>query len=779
MFNALAYLPGRTLASTPLLSRYLPSTPAGITQTWLAQHCQPGDWVLDPFGISPHQVIEIAHAGYRVLTTVNNPIDRFLLELYAHPPKEEALRASLADLASSFKDRERLEPHIRSLYQTHCPECGAETEAHYFIWDKAANIPILKFISCHACSTTGEKPTSSLDINKAKQFTTTSPYIFRALERVAPLYDPDRPYVQEALQTYTPRAVYALMTIINKLETFSAERQRLLGMLLLHVLDETNVLWTYPATRGRPKHFVIPTKFREKNVWFALEEAIEVCRILFPTQTAHHDLELTYWPALPSSHHGVCLFKGRIRDLAMQLKSQQALPFDITTVTTTLPRPNLVYWTLSALWSGWLWGREASVQMKRVIRRRRFGKSLYAMAVYSALKYAGMLCAQRIPYYCLMPETDIGYIHATLTSACKTGLEIRGVAFHPHRKVALFHFAQGRKRSASTSTEEVREKDVHDILRSGIKQFLREIGEPAYYTQIHLAGLLALLNSPQGAQSLDDHPSKAWYQSNMLIKNVLLESLGKELISQKERQLLTSLWWLSQPISTQLPLADRVERKIFSLLQENEKIDFPTLDSQLCNTFRGLFTPSQEIILQCLESYAQVDPEFPNLWSLNPANRAENRKKDEDELVHLITLLGHQLGLEVSRTEFPPLEEIHPILWRQPEKNEVLFAFFLTTSAALFAMITAWEHFIKTNSSLKVSPHLIKVIVVPGSRAQLILFKISQNFILQSHLQKGWKFLKFRKLRSLVADTQLTLQNFIEALDLDPLSNIDPQLQLL
>lgn len=780
MFDALAYLPGRTLASAPLLTRYLPSIPAETTQTWLKEHCAPGSWVLDPFGTSPRHIFEIAQAGFRVLTTINNPIDRFVLELLLSPPQEEELRASLADLASSLKGEERLEPHLRALYFTHCTECGAETEAHYFIWDKATYLPILKFISCPSCSATGERPTTSFDRNKALQFTATSPYVYRALERVAPLHDPDRPYVQEALHTYLPRAIYALMTIINKLESFSLERQRLLSAMLLYVFDEANALWTYPATRGRPKQLVVPAKFREKNVWFALEEAVEMLGNFSLHQDKEHGIELNYWPSMPSSRQGICLFKGRLRDLVNQIKASSSPAPHISAVVTTFPRPNQVYWTLSALWSGWLWGREASLPMKRAIRRRRFGKSWYATALNRVLKYMGALCEKNTPYYCLMQELDSGYISAALIAANKTPLIIEGLAFHPLRKIATFQFTQGRRTVASPSSDEISEQDLRELVYSAIEQYIQKLGEPAYYAQVHLASLLALIHSPLGAQYLNVFPSRAWHQVNMLIKNTLLHYLDKNLVSRKDKPLENSLWWLTKPTQTEVPLSDRIEKETFALLLDREKIDTHTLDALICQKFRGLFTPSQEVIIQCLESYAEHDADDPELWKIIPSNRAENRIQDENELNNVIVQLGERLGFKViSNLSTPILEKYQPILWLQPQEDHARYVFFITTSAALYERIVAWEQYCLTSSQPRVSPNLLKIFVIPGSRAKLILYKLSSNFALEAHLRSGWKFLKFRHLRGLMKDTSLTPQRFEELLEQDPLSNIDPQLQLL
>ncbi len=76
-----------------------------------------------------------------MLIAANNPIARFLLEMTANPPSLAELQAVLADLASSQRAGERLEPHLRGLYTTHCAECTQPVMAQAFLWERGANAP--------------------------------------------------------------------------------------------------------------------------------------------------------------------------------------------------------------------------------------------------------------------------------------------------------------------------------------------------------------------------------------------------------------------------------------------------------------------------------------------------------------------------------------------------------------------------------------------------------------------------------------------------------------
>ncbi|HNN14976.1 MAG TPA: hypothetical protein PKL78_15545, partial [Anaerolineales bacterium] len=128
------YLPGFKPADSGPLARFLPALEDGVISAWLSLLDRPGSWLLDPFGFSPRLVLEAARSGYRVLVTANNPVTRFLLEIFANPPPESEFIAALADLGAIKKSGERLETHLQSLYLTICEKCEKPVHAHTFLW---------------------------------------------------------------------------------------------------------------------------------------------------------------------------------------------------------------------------------------------------------------------------------------------------------------------------------------------------------------------------------------------------------------------------------------------------------------------------------------------------------------------------------------------------------------------------------------------------------------------------------------------------------------------
>src|SRR5512139_3980212 len=149
--DGLAFLPGRRPFRPGLLARFLPPLPEGIAETWLEPRLPPGSWVLDPFGAAPALAVEAARAGYRIVVAANNPVGRFLLDIAAQPPGEGDLQAALAELASARRGEERLEPYLRSLYLTHCAQCGQEVMAEAFLWERDSLSPYARIYRCETC----------------------------------------------------------------------------------------------------------------------------------------------------------------------------------------------------------------------------------------------------------------------------------------------------------------------------------------------------------------------------------------------------------------------------------------------------------------------------------------------------------------------------------------------------------------------------------------------------------------------------------------------------
>ena len=759
---AIPYLVGHPSARPEPLSRFLPPIPERVVSTWLQANISAGTsetiapWILEPFGATPRVAIEAARAGFRVLVAANNPVARFLLEMAANPPTEDELTSALAELAASRKGDERLELHIRSLYLTNCNLCGKEVEAETFLWDRgdatpqaekpapSIPVPFARIYHCPYCNARGEYPVTETDLARVAQFSSSSLHRARALERVASLDDPDRQHVEEALAVYLPRSVYALFTLINRLDGMSLapERRNHLTALLLSACDLGNALWPYPSGRARPRALSIPPKFRENNVWLVLEQAIGQWASPGPR------VPTTIWPEDPPPEGGITIFEGRLRDLASALAD-----IPIKAVVTALPRPNQAFLTLSALWAGWLWGREAVGPFKSVLRRRRYDWNWHTAALHAALENLPMILKPGTPFLGLIGEAEPGFLSAPLVAADNANFELSGMAMPTEGGQAQISWHLGSKKSLDQATDDERML----LMRSAARQHLSERGEPSHYLSLHAAALFSLaqvhaLHSPEQA------PVSMLVKVNTALEEAFSYRGGLLRFGGSEKSLEVGYWWLRETDGIASPLTDRVEIALVQYLMAHPGASLTDIYTSLCHSFPGLLTPSAELIQICLESYGEETPPGSGQWRIQAQNTPAARRADLEGVATLVAQIGTSLGYRAEGDQ--------PMLWRD-EKGQVAYAWHIIASAVIGEPIFRQEH----------SP-AISMIALPGGRANLVAYKLQHDPRLRQAVEEGWRIIKYRHLRWLANNPILSRAALDHLLTQDALTYESPQMRL-
>ncbi|MDI6694778.1 MAG: hypothetical protein QME21_07015 [Anaerolineales bacterium] len=777
--GAVAFIPGQYTGQGAPLGRFLPPMPDGVAAVWLQEHVPVGAWVLDPFGASPRQAIEAARAGYRLLAAVNNPIARFLLELYADPLTEAELRAVLADLAASQKAGERLEPHLRSLYLTHCENCGSEVEAQAFIWERQPMVPVASIYTCPICKESGEHPATAADVERAARFSGSELHRARALERVAPLDDPDRVFVEEALAVYLPRTVYALFTLVNKLEGLPAARRRGLTALLLAAFDQTNILWSPSSSRARPKQLNISSRFLERNVWLALEDAVTQWTANLPRQgTELSSLPVTIWPEMPPAEGGVCLFEGRLKALAEQTRRSEPTAFPaVEAVLAALPRPNQAFWTLCALWSGWLWGHAASAPFKSVLRRRRYDWDWHTEALHATLYHLAAILPAGAPFLGMIGEIEPGFLSAALVAAELAGFDLAGLAMRPADGLAQVLWQRASSTAATRFTLLANVSDRVRFVEQAIVEYLRQRGEPAPYLDLHAAVLSSLAKAHlliPDPTTTADHMLEAIHP---ILETALLAPGKFVRFGGSPRSLDVGLWWLDLSARKEnsstiaQPLADRIEMEVVRLLQKTPGSSFEHIDQAICRAFPELLTPPREFVQECLISYGEQTAPDSNQWRLRLEDSPAARRADLAQIKTLLIAIGERLGFEVQakKTDDAP-GWVYWLAARQVPN----YHFYVTASAMLAQAILSRA---ETKADSDAPTRL--AVVLPGGRANLVQYKLRRDPRLSMALQSGWRLIKFRHVRRLAEDPLLNRENLEAMLGLDPLENRDPQMTLL
>jgi len=526
-------------------------------------------------------VLEAARVGYRVLVTVNNPITRFLLEMSADPPNEADFQAALAELAIGKKGDERLGAHLQSVYLTACEKCGQQIQAESFLWRKGESLPYARLYTCPHCGDTGERLVTREDAERVKKFAATdSLHRSRAFERVTALKDEDRVYVEEAIQYYLPRPLYFLTTVINRLDTLNLtpERTRALAGLILLACDAGNTLWAHPSERPRPKQLHIPGQFREDNLWFQLEKGPELWR-----RTAS-EVACEAWPGKIPESGGICIYEGRLKNLAREVKKE----IPIAAVIGSVPRPNQAFWTLSALWAGWLWGHEAVEPFKVALRRRRYDWAWNATALSAAFSHLFDLLPLSTSFFGLLPEAEPSFLTSTLTAASSAGFDLHSMALRTEHDPIQLLWRRGEhlKREAN-------EPDVEDV-RAAISGHLTERGEPASYLHIHASALVSLIES-HSLKKKDQEFDETLRVVQALIQSALEEDPHFIHYSTGE-SVDTGMWGSNHADGYPESLADRVEVAVVTFLQKNPNSIYLEVEDDLYPRLSGLLTPSKGLI---------------------------------------------------------------------------------------------------------------------------------------------------------------------------------------
>lgn len=766
MTKRLTYIPGKPTSFTGLLSRFLPPINEGIATNWIDKNLENGSFVFDPFGTSPDFTIEIARTGCKVLVSCNNPIVRFMMELAAHPPYESDLHSGLAELAATRVGDERLEIHLKQLYQTNCAQCGQLVYAQAFIWDRDSSSPQAKIYECNHCGDSGEHLVNQSDIDLARSFSASSLHRMRVLERITPPGDPERHNVEEALSVYLPRAIYALTTLINRLDGLLVSQKPMepndqirinsLIALVLSALDKGNNLWSYPSGRPRPKQLSSSPRFVEYNLWSVLEEAAD------QLASGHRPIPISIFSDVPQEDEGIILYEGPLRDLCkLLINSNYGSRIKIDAIMTAIPRHNQAFWTLSALWAGWIWGHETLGSFRSVLRRRRYDWAWHSSALSYAFNSLAETLHYEVPAFGVIAEAESSFINAACIAADRSGFSLSGIALRPDIKLAQIYWQfdpESDKDIQITAPALIEDRTRKLIVNEGIDYLLKR-GEPAPYLLMNTTAITNIINNQGLARDLQTSSADEYSRIHQLIENSLSFQNGFIRYGGGEKSLESAIFWHQDIYEPTNLLSDRIEFEILKVMRDHQQLTQQKIDQAICEIFPGMMTPSSDLINICIESYSSGEFIEKGIIILRDEDDANLRSLESTTIRKAIQDLGNQLSYTISGEK--------PIIWSDTE-DDVRLIFFLSSTACIGDIVF--------NSTY---PPDKSILVLPGARANLIMYKLRHNPYLKIKIDKGWRFLKFRHLRHLFKSPTLTRESLDTLLELDPLTESPAQMRLL
>jgi hypothetical protein len=203
--------------------------------------------------------------------------------------------------------------------------------------------------------------------------------------------------------------------------------------------------------------------------------------------------------------------------------------------------------------------------------------------------------------------------------------------------------------------------------------------------------------------------------------------------------------------------------EVVNCLLKYPQSTFLTLDQEICENSPSLAPPETELIQVCLESYGILDPSEKGYWSIQDGDQPATRRKDIQEMVAMIEEIGTRLEYQTVSFDKPQTK----IDWID-KSGDTPYTFYISASGVLGRYLL--EPVMKGKKSL---------IVVPGSRANLVAYKLRTNPYLSLVFEQDWEFIKYRYIRQLVERSNLNRSNLDEQLSLDPLTYTKPQIRLL
>ena len=275
----------------------------------------------------------------------------------------------------------------------------------------------------------------------------------------------------------------------------------------------------------------------------------------------------------------------------------------------------------------------------------------------------------------------------------------------------------------------------------------------------------------------------------------LLELVDGELLRPDHRRLAPSdegRLWLADPRDealAALPLADRLEWAVFSLLGTEAAVSEAALREGIGAMFVGSDTPDPWLVEACLRSYAEPGIGRPRLAEVD---RLQRRTEEHAATIALLADVGHRLGLHVSiapreqgrRAAGRPLsarlapDEHRPglsFLGRAgADAVEQVDCLWYARPRFAFLFEVEWtamlgEPVLRRGRSIAPDDRIVRFLVTVPERSELVRAKLSHAPVLRRAMDEGnWHIVRLDSLQRFAALTAPSLEDLQPYLGLDP-----------
>lgn len=635
-----------------------------------------------------------------------------------------------------------------------------------------------------------------------------------------PVLDGRDDLVEEVLDLYTPRNLYALHAIGAKIESEVRDpaTAAVLRLALAACLLPASRLNGYPgrvaSLRISSGHVRQPASRhqREVNVWRAFEEAYAEMRTEV-VETARGRAEARF-----AADFGELGGIGAANVLWLRCRPAvvgQYLPADGVDFVLSALRPEATIDELSFeyLATAWVLGREAAETLRlEPIFGGGHANGVEATALRHGL--ASAAGALKPGGWCslVLDDGDPERLLAVALAASGAGLELvdvihresarsgDGIVLHLRRRSGEDRLREAVRTGPlrlGAEGDHLTYPELAAAIDRAVVALLRDRGEPAGLTRVIASvleemartGLLVRLARPRGSDEEGGDRIEGGGPS-------LLASLIHEELWRDDHPTLVRIgddrrptWWLRSPELAERPLADRVEWATWSILSTAGSIDEDAFFDRIFRLFPGLQAPDEELVRACLASYAVPGER----GMLATGDELGARSADHARTIATLVDYGHRLGLRAwvaarehdrehagatlaSRLSDEERRVYLPLVVRAPaETLGAVDALWYVRGRLAFMFEVEWtamigEAVLERGREIPVSDQQARFLVVPAERGELIRLKLARSPWLRAEMERqNWHVLKWQHLDTLADRAGARLEWLEPVLGLDPL----------
>ncbi len=274
-----------------------------------------------------------------------------------------------------------------------------------------------------------------------------------------------------------------------------------------------------------------------------------------------------------------------------------------------------------------------------------------------------------------------------------------------------------------------------------------------------------------------------------LVRDALAGTDGRRLVRLEDER-----WWLGQRAdrdAAAVPLSDRVEWAVFSLLSTAGPLSESAFLERIAGLFTGPDLPDEALVRACLESYRSIASTPERLLTTDDLAR---RSLEHSELVANLVDLGHRLGFScwigarqqgrrVGRAALGERLDSReaagpPYLGRlRAEDLEDVDVIWYVRGRMAFLWEIEWtamlgDAVLKRHARMAPDERVVRFLVILPERVELVRHKLERSPLLRTELDAGsWHLLKADHLREWCGRDSVGLA------DLEPMLGLDPDIE--